>query len=161
MARLGDHEGATWAMQSIADSRPNIPDVWANLALLHIELRDATKAQNDLAQLQRLQPDTPRTRAMEIMLLQRAGHAAQARKLLNGYLAENRVEYDLLLLGFSVGMDTKDWSLAIRSLQLRIQHWPQDAAIAFDTLRQGLATLPASQKATFIQAMPPALRTQL
>ena len=180
LVRLGDNGGAAWAMQSIADSRPNVPDVWANLALLHSQLGDAAKAQNDVVQLKRLQPDTPRTRAMEVMVLQRAGHATQAQKLLNGFLAEGRVEYDLLVLGYAVGAETKDWPLAIRSLQLRIQHWPQDttdgyfklgllysrpelgeAAKALDAFRMGLNNLPESRKGAFLQAVPLAIRSQL
>jgi O-antigen ligase len=180
MARMGDNAGAAWALQSIAESRPHIPDLWANLALLHSQLGDAVQAQKAMAQLQRLQPDTPRARAMEIVVLQRASRAPQAQALLNAYLAEGRVEYDLLLLGYSIGMETKDWPLVIRSLELRIAQWPLDAAEgyfklgllyaspelhedsrALQAFRQGLAAVPATQKEAYMQAVPAALRSQL
>jgi hypothetical protein len=70
--------------------------------------------------------------------------------------------------------------LAIRSLELRIKHWPQDAADghfklgmlyssaelgetaqALNAFRRGLAALPAPQKETFLRAIPAQLRAQL
>lgn len=78
LAIRGDWANAVWILESVAASRPNIANVWANIALANLQLGQGDRAQEALQQLRRLQPDAPRTRSLEALVLARTGHAAQA-----------------------------------------------------------------------------------
>jgi len=70
MLRLGDLEGALWATESVVASRPHIPDLWANLVLLHHHFGHRAQAQAAWEELHRLQPEALRTQAMAVLLKQ-------------------------------------------------------------------------------------------
>jgi O-antigen ligase len=77
LARLREYEGALWALETVVASRPHVADIWANLVLLNHHFGKLDKAWAALAQLQRLQPDAPRTLAMQSLL--DASNAAPAQ----------------------------------------------------------------------------------
>jgi tetratricopeptide (TPR) repeat protein len=77
LARLREYEGALWALETVVASRPHVADIWANLVLLNHHFGKLDKARAALAQLRRLQPDAPRTLAMQSLL--DAANAAPAQ----------------------------------------------------------------------------------
>jgi hypothetical protein len=70
LLRLGDLEGVLWATESVVASRPNIPDLWANLVLLNHHFGHWAQAQAAWEELHRLQPEALRTQAMAVLLKQ-------------------------------------------------------------------------------------------
>jgi O-antigen ligase len=77
LARLRQYEGALWALETVVASRPHVADIWANLVLLNHHFGKLEKARAALVQLHRLQPDAPRTVAMQSLL--DAANAAPAQ----------------------------------------------------------------------------------
>lgn len=64
----GNRADALWILESIVASRPFVPDVWANIVLINLELGHIEQARAAYLHLSALQPDLPRTRALESML---------------------------------------------------------------------------------------------
>lgn len=180
LAASGDWENAAWILESVAASRPHVADLWANIVLAHMKQNQGNQALVALQQLQRLQPDTPRVRALEVLVLSRTGHEVQAIQMLTDYFNQGRYEYDLLQTAYSVGLETHNWPLAIRALELRNQVWPDQAADghlrlgkiyalpevhdqskALAAFRAGLQTVPFEQKENFRQQVPENFRSKL
>lgn len=126
-----DWENAAWLLESLAASRPHLANLWANIILARTQIGQSDRALMALQQLQRLQPDTPRTRALEVMVLSRSGQQTQAAQMLLDYFAQGRHEFDLMEMGYTLGVETHNWPLAIRSLELRIQHAPAQSALSY------------------------------
>jgi len=173
-------ENAVWILESIAASRPHIPAVWSSLAQGYTYLGQNNKAVRALRQLQRLQADAPGARVLEVVLLSRTGHEVQAAQLLTDYFSQGQYDYDLLQAGYSLGLAMRDWSLAIRSLELRNQNWPgqaadgylrlgkiysdpevHDDARALAAFRAGLLAVPAEQQDNFRSQVPENYRINL
>jgi O-antigen ligase len=77
LARLREYEAALWALETVVASRPHVADIWANLVLLNHHFGKLDRARAALAQLHRLQPDAPRTVAMQSLLDAATTHPAQ------------------------------------------------------------------------------------
>lgn len=180
LASLKDWENAAMVLQSIADSRPHIANVWSNLVLARIELGQAEPSVAAWRELKRLQPDTPRTRAMEVLVLSRTGQEAQAIAKLHAYFDQGVVEYDMTLLAYTLGLRLHQWDLAARGLRLQAQAWPGNAADSYFRLgnvyveagkgfedralaafRLGWQAVPAEEKARYQRQVPAPYREQL
>jgi tetratricopeptide (TPR) repeat protein len=177
----GDWENAVWILESMATSRPHVLAIWSSLASGYTYLGQNSQALQALRQLQRLQAaDAPGTRALEVVLLSRTGHGTQAAHMLNGYFNQGGYDYDLVQVGYSLGLAMRDWPLAIRSLELRNQNWPEQAADgylrlgkiyanpevhdetkALDAFRAGLQAVPPEQKDDFRSHVPESYRIKL
>lgn len=131
LANLKDWEHAAMVLQSIANSRPHIANVWSNLVIAYVELGQAGPAMSAWRELRRLQPDAPRTRALELLALSRTGQEAQAIAKLDDYFDRGVVEYDMTQLAYSLGMRRHQWDLAERGLRLRAQTWPETEADSY------------------------------
>lgn len=162
LANLGDWHMNAVVLESIAHSRPHIANVWSNLARAHVELGQAEPALAAWRELQRLQPDAPRTRAMELVVLSRTGHEDEAVTKLVAYLDRGVVEPDLVLLAYSLGLRQRQWALVERGLTLRAATWPETAADSYFRLGKAFAdagkgfegrALAAFQRG--LQAVPP------
>ncbi|NBW49794.1 MAG: O-antigen ligase domain-containing protein [Betaproteobacteria bacterium] len=123
-AATGNLEAALWAQDSVAASRPYLPDVHANRVLLYSNLQKPAEAQAALEALQALQSDAPRTRALGILLLRRAGQDDQAAQQLRTYFAKGYVEYDLVRFALAIGLQNKDKALTVQAYRLWVQGWP-------------------------------------
>jgi hypothetical protein len=180
LAMSGDFATALWIFESLVASRRHIPDAWANMVLITLRMKEGTKAEAALAQLKRLQPDSPRTRALEIQMLAQTGRGAEAARLLHGYFLQGRLEYDLVQVGLALGTELADWALAIDALQLLITGWPAEAQTAYIRLgriyanapladparamaafRAGMALAQPGQQADFISEVPAQFRAGL
>jgi O-antigen ligase len=147
LAMSGDFATALWIFESLVASRPHIPDAWANMVLITLRMKESAKAEAALAQLKRLEPDSPRTRALEVQVLAQTDREAEAAHLLHGYLLQGRHEYDLLQAGYSLGTKLGDLQLATESLQLLIGGWPAEAMTAYLHLGQLYANAPLADPA--------------
>lgn len=126
-AATGNLEAALWAQDSVAASRPYIPDVHANRVLLHSRLHHPEAAQRALEALTALQPDAPRTRALGVLLLRRAGQDDKAAERLKTMFAEGYLEYDLVHFALAIGLEHNDEALAIQAYRLWAKTWPGEA----------------------------------
>ncbi len=134
-ALTGNLEAALWAQDSVAASRPYIPDVHANRVLLNSGLKKAAEAQAAFDALRSLQPDAPRTRALGILLLRRAGQDDQAALQLKHYFDDGKVEYDLVRFALAIGLENKNESLTTRAFRLWVQGWPSEASAQADVFQ--------------------------
>ncbi|NBX20050.1 MAG: O-antigen ligase family protein [Betaproteobacteria bacterium] len=134
-AATGDLEAALWAQNSVAASRPYIPDVHANRVLLYSGLRRPSEAQAALKALEALQPDAPRTRALGILLMRRAGQDAQAAQQLRAYFAQGKVEYDLVRFALAIGLENNDEALTVQAFRLWVQGWPAETSAQADAVK--------------------------
>ncbi|MES2878123.1 MAG: O-antigen ligase family protein [Pseudomonadota bacterium] len=180
LADSGDWAGAVWIWESIAASRPYVAVIWSNIARAYTQLGENDKAFEALHQWQQLQPDAPGLLALEITLLSRTGREAQSTQLLVNAYEQNQFDFALLQAGYALGLKTHNWSLAIWSLELRNQNWPDKAADGYFRLGEiyaapelhdnikaltafsaGLAAAPENQKENFRSQVPMPYRTQL
>lgn len=180
LAGLSDWKNAAMVLHSMAASRPHIANVWGNLVLAHAELGQAEPAMAAWQELRRLQPDAPRTRALELVALSRTGHEAEAIAKLSAYFDQGVVEYDMTLLAYSLGWRLRLWDLAERGLRLRAQIWPETTADSYFRLgnvyaeagkgyesralaafRQGRDSVPAAEKSKYQAQVPLPFREQL
>jgi O-antigen ligase len=135
-AATGNLDAALWAQESVAASRPYIPDIQANLVLLNSGLHHAQAALRAMAALEALQPDAPRTRALGILLLRRSGNDTEAAARLQTYFAQGHAEYDLVRFALAIGLDHHDRALTVQALRLWMQGWPGEAAAQANALKQ-------------------------
>jgi O-antigen ligase len=180
LASLGDWAATADVLQLIADSRPHIANVWSNLVLARIELKQADPAQTALHELTRLQPDTARVRSMELLLLSRTGHEAEAAQKARDYFAHGVVDFDATLLAYSVGIKLQQWDLVEQALRLRADHWPETAVDSYYRLgqayaqagkgfeeralaafREGRNHLPPGELGNYLRQLPTAYRVQM
>jgi O-antigen ligase len=131
LAANGDWANALWVWESVAASRPNIGALRFSIVLANMRLGRDSQALAALESLARLEPDSPRVRALNALLLARTGQTARAAELLQGFFARGEFDADLLQVGYAVGLETQNWPLAIRSLELRIQAIPALAVDAY------------------------------
>nr|WP_315480473.1 O-antigen ligase family protein [uncultured Rhodoferax sp.] len=180
LASLGDWAATANVLQHIANSRPHIANVWSNLVLAHIELKQADAAQAALHELARLQPDTARVRSMELLLLSRTGREAEAASKARDYFTRGIVDFDATLLAYSVGLALQQWDLVEQALRLRAAHWPETAVdsyyrlgqayvqagagfevLALQAFRDGRDQLPSGELGNYLKQLPPAYRTRM
>ena len=133
-AATGNLEAALWAQDSVAASRPYIPDVQANRVLLHSNLQHAQAARAAWTALAALQPGAPRTRALDILLLRRSAQDADAAYQLRGYFAQGIHDYDLVRFALAIGVERQDRALAVEAYRLWVQDWPAEAPMQADAL---------------------------
>ena len=145
-----------------------------------MQLGQNERAVDALNHARQLDPDAPGLRALEIILLSRTGQEVQARQKLSDYYDQDRYDYALVQAGYELGLKTQNWQLAIRSLELRKQTWPEQAADAYLHLgiiyatpkvnddanalaafRAGLRVVPLAQKNKYLSQVPERYRVQL
>ncbi len=180
LAASGDWVNAVWIWESMAVSRPNITIIWIDIARAYTQMSQYDLATVALQHAQAIDPDAPGLRTLEIVLLSRTGHEAQATNLLTDYFHQGRYDYGLVQAGYELGLKTHNWSLAIRALELCRQTWPDQAADSYLRLgkiyadpavhddaralaafRAGLQAVPPEQKDNFRSQVPEGYRTRL
>lgn len=178
LAAGGDLDNAVWIWESVLASRPHIAVFWSNLALAYSKQGQLDRAQEALQQVQRLKPGAIATRTLEIILLSRSGHEAQAVQRLVTQYDQGLYDYDMLQAGYRIGFHSRNWPLAIRSLKLRNATWPDEAADGYFRLgniyadpalkddvkalaafRSGLSAVPEEQKENFLSQVPARYRS--
>jgi hypothetical protein len=180
LVAMDDWSNAVWVWESVIASRPNIAEIWSLLARGYTQLGQYERALVALHQWQRVHPDAPGSRALEVALLNQMGHEGQATKLLLTAYDKGTYDFALVQTGYAMGLKTHNWPVAIRSLQLRSQAWPayavdgyfrlgllysnpevNEAAKALEAFRAGLAMIPSEERAGFISQVPEPYRMKL
>lgn len=180
LAAKGDWTNAVWIWESLVVSRPYVAAFWYNLTKGYLHLKQYSSASAALSKLRALQPDAPGSRALEIILLSRTGHQEQAIQLLTDHFLNQTYDFDMVQAGYRIGQDSKNWTLAIWSLELRNRSWPEHAADAFfkmghiyaDTdlrneakaiaaFRAGFKAVPRNQQHDYLQQVPERYRSRL
>ena len=125
LARWGDWRNAIWIWESVLSSRPFVVAIISNVARGYASIGDTPKALDYLERARRLQPDAPAVRSLEVILLMRSGHDAEALRLAREALQHQVIDYDLLRATVTLARRAGDRSLAVNALELLIDGWPQ------------------------------------
>jgi tetratricopeptide (TPR) repeat protein len=170
-----DVSDAAIVWEKLAASRPYVAVFYANLVLAYGDLRDTARAEQHLATLRKLKPDTVLVDSLTVRLLIQKGDHRAAADYLNMSFGAKRFDLSMLQAGYALGLKLGDHNLAVRSLRLRIVALPQmasdtyfrigmvyvdahDQLAAVEAFRQGMDLLPASEKPSFNAKVPPAYR---
>jgi len=127
MAKWGDWKNAIWIWESVVSSRPYVAAILSNIARGYAQIGNNEKALEYLARCEKLQPDAPSVRSLQVILYSRTGKEPEALQLTKKYIAENSYDYDLVNAGYVLASRAKDWPFAVKSLELRNKGWPDQA----------------------------------
>ena len=128
LAILGDWKNATWIWKSVLDSRPHVVAIMANLSRGYLALGNHEAAISYFNRAQKLQPDAIAVRELYALLLVRSWQFPQATQVVRRLLQENVVDDSVMRLTYMLGSATRDWSLTIHALTIRIQKGSSDVA---------------------------------
>jgi O-antigen ligase len=176
----GDWANAIWILESVVASRPHVAALWTGLAMGYSQLGQHDRASNALHQLQRLKPGAVATITLEVILLNRSGQQEQAIKKINESFDRGVFGYDMVQVGYAIGYQAHNWSLAIRSQELRIATWPEQAADGYFRLgkiysdplvqddsnalrafKAGFNAVPKEEKENYRQQLPDRFKSQM
>ncbi len=180
LIRWGDWANAIWIWESVVNSRPYVPGILANLVLGHLQMGQNDKALLYLERARSLRPNAPMVRMLDVVMLSRTGKQSEALQKVRQYLRDGAYDDNLLNTAYQLGMQAKDWPLALQALQLRNERWPQlawdgwlkmgdiytlpavaDDARALQAYRAAVAAVDEPQKEVVRQKIPPAYRDRL
>lgn len=126
LARWGDWKDATWIWESVLSSRPEIPAILANAARGHAVQGEWDQAQQLLERAKRLAPEAPSVLSLEVIVLSRTGHEAEALDVARRALAKGRYDFDLLNAAFLLGWRAGDLPFAEAALLKRVAEFPDN-----------------------------------
>jgi tetratricopeptide (TPR) repeat protein len=180
LSASGDFTAAIWVLESVLVSRPHVAALWSGLALNYAQAGNHSKAWGAFQNVERLKPDTLDTLTLKVTLLSSSGQRDEAVNWLSQAFDAGRYDFALLQTGYAVGLKFHNRALAVRSLELFNQTWPehaadtyfrlgclyadpvaQDEAKALDAFRKGMATVPASEKENYRHQVPASYRSQM
>jgi O-antigen ligase len=179
LARWGDWKNATWIWESVLGSRPNVVAIMTNIARGYAIMGDLSKAGMYLERAKRIQPRAPSVRSLDVILMQRMGHDAQALALARQAIAENSYDYDLVNTTFLLAWKAADYELATRAMRLRMEGWPasspegylqlgimydsgmHDPAQALEAFRKMLEVSSGATRQALAARIPPAYAAKL
>jgi O-antigen ligase/tetratricopeptide (TPR) repeat protein len=180
LSASGDYANATWALETVVASRPNVAGLWSGLAYNYARLGQHDKALTAFNHVNRLKPDATGTVTLQATLLSLAGNDEAARQVIQTALNNQQFDFELLQTGYALGLKLGDAALAIQSLTLFNQTWPQhaadtylrigrvyaespkpDDAKALVAFKQGLAAVPANKKLSYVEQLPERFRVQM
>ena len=181
LVQAGDWPNALWILETVAASRPQVYAIWAAMADGYSTVGDHPRARHALQQLQRLKPDAISTLNLELLVLSRSGHSDEAMTKLAHSLDLGKFDFESLQTGYALGYQMHNWKLAEKSLELRIQKWPDHAADGHFRLGQlyadaaamndpvkalrefkaGLVCVPPNERGNFLHQVPAAYRSQM
>ena len=133
LARWGDWKDAIWVWESVLQSRPYIVAILTNVARGYAVSEQWDRAAPYLQRAKQVSPDAPAVLSLEVILLSRTGHDAEATRLARDVIAKGHYDPDLLNAAFVLGWRSGDLAMAEQALKLRIRDVP--AQRIPDTLR--------------------------
>ena len=178
LAKWGDWTNAVWIWESVLESRPYVTAIVSNVARGYAQMGQPERAMALLERAKRLQPKASSVRSLEVILLSRNGHEAQALAIAREDITAGKYDYDMVNTGYVLAMRAQDWDLAIRSMELRNKGWPGskldgdaklgnawlgkgDIAKAMDHFRAAMAATPPGQQQATLNMIPQGLWPQL
>ena len=178
LSASGDYANAAWVLETVVASRPHVAALWSGLAFNYAQLGQHEQANAALQQVERLKPNAVETMTLKVKVLSKSGKDDQAIALVEKSLDANIFDFDLLQTSYALGLKTNNQGLAIRSLQLFNQTWPEyapdtyfrlgsiyanlatpDDAKALAAYKQGFAAVPVREKANYINQVPERFRS--
>ncbi len=177
-ARMNEWENALGVYETILESRPYIVAIVANMARGHLELGNFAKAEAYLEHANQLQPTAPGVRSLNALMNFRLGNDAVAGMQIKELFKDHIVDYDIVNAAYAIGSNTRDYPLMVRSLELRMKHWPQESvdcllklgalyaeespihseSLALRAFQSAMAAAPGHQKIEVSERIPPAYR---
>jgi len=172
LAKWGDWKNATWIWESVLSSRPHVVAIRTNAARGHASMGQPGAALQHLARAKALQPDAPAVRSLEVLLLARTGREPEALEMARDAIQRNIVDYDLVNTAFIVAWRARDFPLALRAMDMRLEGWPDKQAPALvqlgnmyttglnepekavDAFRRALEASPPQQHPALAQQIP-------
>jgi O-antigen ligase/tetratricopeptide (TPR) repeat protein len=180
LSASGDYVNAAWVLESVVASRSHVPALWYGLAMNYAQSGQHERAIAAFQQVQRLKPDAIETMTLKVTLLSKAGQDDQAIALVNQLLDAKKFSFELLQTGYALGLKTRNQELAVRSLLLFDQTWPEHAADTYFRLgvvyansttaddskalvafKRGLSAVPEQGRESYIKQLPARFRKQL
>lgn len=179
LARWDDWKDATWIWESVLGSRPYIVAILTNVARGYGAMEQWPRALEYLDRARRLSPDAPAVLSLQVILLSRTGHEAEATRLVRDVIAKGRYDIDLLNAGFVLGWRSGDLRMAEQALKLRIRDFPatrlpdtlrlanfyqvaeKDEVKAMQAWRDALALAGPANRDAVLQQVPAAYRDRL
>lgn len=128
LASWGDWENAVWIWESVLSSRPYVLAIIANISRGYLHLGNTSQSLDYLERATQLQPTAPAVHALQVLLLTRMGDYGPAAAIATPLLQQPTTDYDLVYAAYLCAIQSKNWALATRALEIRINHWPQEAA---------------------------------
>jgi O-antigen ligase len=179
LANWGDWKNAIWVWESVAQSRPYVVAILANIGRGYIAVRNFEGARKYLERARKVQADATVVHSLEVILLARTGQFQEATEKLRAYLDSGVYDYDLVHSAYWIGMQTRDWQLALEGLRLTVAGWPEqaprawvdagnlyarelrDESRAMEAYRQALRATPAARVQATRQTIPSPYRERL
>ena len=182
LAQMGDWDNARWIWESVVASRPYVVAIHTNIARAHAHKGDLASARAALDKARAVQPDAPAVQSMHLLLMAQSGEEARAAGVARALLRDTpRPSIELLNAAYAIGARTRDWPLALLSLErridvvpaqaveawLRIGHIHADPAAAPDearalaAYRAALNAAPEGRREQVLRQIPPAWRARL
>lgn len=114
---LGDWKNAVWAYEVMAQSRPNVPVIWANLAIGYSYQADHNRAKEALNKALALKPDAYSVRYADVLVTANVGDVPAAAKKLRTYIDDDGYNASLVEATRTMAQHTGDWELAVKALK--------------------------------------------
>ena len=131
MAKWGNWKDAVFVWESVVSSRPYIVAIMSNIARGYTQLGNNEKALEYLERCEKLQPRAPSVRSLKVILYSRTGKEPEAKKLAKQSMQDGIYDYDLVKAAYVLGIRAGDFDMAITSLELRQQIFPNLNADTF------------------------------
>jgi O-antigen ligase len=177
LAKWGDWKNAIWVWESVIGSRPYVVAMMSNVARGKSQLGDIPGALAYLEKAKKIQPKATSVRSLEVILLSRSGREPEALKLAKIAFADKTLDIDMMNAGYVLGVRAADFPLALESMQIRNQSFPdqkvdgllklatiygaymKDEAKALDNYRQ--AYVASNKSAQVLAQIPPSYQPKL
>lgn len=127
LASWGDWKNAVWFWESILSSRPYVPAIIINIAKGHIAMGNYSIADTYIERARRIQPNAKSLAYVEILLLMRTKRERLAETKIEVLLDKGWKDKELLQLAYSLGRNTNNTELLIKTLKIGIAAWPEKA----------------------------------
>jgi hypothetical protein len=132
-----------------------------------------------LEQAKSVSPEAPAVLSIEVILLSRTGHEAEATQLARDVMGRGRYDADLLNAAFVLGWRSGDLAMAERALKLRMREFPgnqvadalrlanfylagtKDEGKAVRAWRDALELAGPANRTAVLQQVPPAYRDRV
>ncbi|MGY8903942.1 MAG: O-antigen ligase family protein [Burkholderiales bacterium] len=128
LAKWGDWKNATWIWESVISSRKHVVALMTNVARGYASTGEPDKALERLAQAKKVQPNATAVRSLEVILLSRQGKEKEALVLARDAVEKKIYDYDMLNAAFILAWRAADYPLALKSMEYRLEGWPNTKA---------------------------------
>ena len=127
LAYWGDWSNAIWIWESVLQSRPQLAGVMANIVRGYVQTGDPLKAQDMIARMRALRPDSITAHSLEVLLWSRNERKLEAASRASVLLHAGLFDRELVQTAYQLGRQLKQPELVITALKAGIRAWPERA----------------------------------